>query len=59
MAKRGRPRKLTDEQVATIQELAESGKNYLEIATVLGINKGSVRHFMRKYLATRPVNNKV
>lgn len=57
MTKRGRPRKITDHQLTQIQALASSGKNYLEIARDLGLNKGSVRYFMLKYAQNSAVNN--
>ena len=56
MNSRGRPRKVTQEQLEAIFHLANCGKNYLEIAKELGINKGSVAWFMKKQAGRNSVN---
>ena len=48
MSNRGRPCKLTKEQLDLIVALFTSGKNYLEIAKQTGINKGSVAWQIQK-----------
>lgn len=45
---RGRPCKLTKEQLGLIAALFTMGKNYLEIAKQTGINKGSVAWQIKK-----------
>ena len=47
---RGRPRKLTDDQLSKIRELASQGLDYYKISKQLGLNKGSVRYWIRKSL---------
>lgn len=54
---RGRPRIVTAAQLSAILEMAQAGKNYLQIAKAIGVNKGSVRYFMQKYAQNGVVNN--
>lgn len=42
------PRRLREEEVVTVQVLAEKGQNHCEIARVLGVTEGAVRYHLRR-----------
>jgi hypothetical protein len=45
---RGRPRKVTEDQLSAIQQLVKSNVHPYKISKILGINKGSVYYFVKK-----------
>jgi transposase len=45
------PRRLREEEVVTVQVLAEKGQNHCEIARVMGVTEGAVRYHLRRAAA--------